>query len=34
MAKYLSQLDIDVYIYIAEGDAEYQAASSTLDQHN
>ena len=24
MAKYLSQLDIDVYIYIAEGDKEYQ----------
>src|SRR5947209_897191 len=24
MAKYLSQLDIDVYIYIAEGDTEYQ----------
>lgn len=24
MAKYLSQLDIDVYVYIAEGDKEYQ----------
>lgn len=24
MAKYLSQLDINVYIYIAEGDTEYQ----------
>ena len=24
MARHLSQLDIDVYIYIAEGDAEYQ----------
>ncbi|HEX7735488.1 MAG TPA: macro domain-containing protein [Ktedonobacteraceae bacterium] len=24
MAKYLNQLDIDVYIYIAEGDKEYQ----------
>lgn len=24
MAKYLSQVDIDVYIYIAEGDKEYQ----------
>jgi len=24
MAKYLSQLDIDVYIYITEGDREYQ----------
>lgn len=24
MARYLSQLDIDVYIYIAEGDKEYQ----------
>lgn len=24
MAKYLSQFDIDVYIYIAEGDKEYQ----------
>lgn len=24
MAKYLSQIDIDVYIYIAEGDKEYQ----------
>ncbi len=24
MAKYLSQVDIDVYIYIAEGDREYQ----------
>ena len=24
MAKYLSQLDIDVYIYIADGDEEYQ----------
>ncbi len=24
MAEYLSQLDIDVYIYIAEGDREYQ----------
>ena len=25
MVKYLSQLDIDVYIYIADGDREYQA---------
>jgi O-acetyl-ADP-ribose deacetylase (regulator of RNase III) len=25
MAKYLSQLDIDVYIYITEGDIEYQS---------
>jgi O-acetyl-ADP-ribose deacetylase (regulator of RNase III) len=24
MAKYLSQLDIDVYIYISDGDIEYQ----------
>ena len=24
MARYLSQLDIDVYVYIAEGDKEYQ----------
>src|SRR5260370_183536 len=24
IAEYLSQLDIDVYIYIAEGDREYQ----------
>ncbi len=24
MARYLSQLDIDVFIYIAEGDKEYQ----------
>lgn len=24
MAKYLSQIDIDVYIYIAEGDKKYQ----------
>src|SRR5260370_14029024 len=24
MVQYLSQLDIDVYIYIAEGDKEYQ----------
>lgn len=24
MAKYLSQMDVDVYIYITEGDAEYQ----------
>jgi O-acetyl-ADP-ribose deacetylase (regulator of RNase III) len=24
MARYLSQIDIDVYIYIAEGDIEYQ----------
>jgi O-acetyl-ADP-ribose deacetylase (regulator of RNase III) len=24
MAKYLSQLDIDVYVYITEGDTEYQ----------
>jgi len=24
MAKYLSQLDIDAYVYIAEGDTEYQ----------
>ncbi len=24
MAKYLGQLDIDVYIYIVEGDKEYQ----------
>jgi hypothetical protein len=23
MAKYLSQLDIDVYIYISDGDIEY-----------
>ena len=32
MAKYLSQLDIDVYIYIAEGDAEYQAANDPIEQ--
>jgi hypothetical protein len=25
MAKYLSQVDIDVYIYIADGDREYQS---------
>src|SRR6266516_570368 len=34
MAKYLSQLDIDVYIYIAEGDKEYQydaASESKLE---
>ncbi len=24
MAKYLSHIDIDVYIYIGEGDKEYQ----------
>src|SRR5437588_1867604 len=29
MAKYLSQLDIDVYIYISEGDKEYQVEDST-----
>ncbi|HZU67206.1 MAG TPA: macro domain-containing protein [Ktedonobacteraceae bacterium] len=34
MAKYLSQLDIDVYIYIADGDKEYQAESDTIYQHN
>lgn len=27
MAKYLSQLDIDVYIYITEGEEEYQCYS-------
>src|SRR5438067_13688642 len=32
MVKYLSQLDIDVYIYIAEGDREYQAESDTKYQ--
>ena len=30
MAKYLSQLDIDVYIYIDEGDIEYQVENSTV----
>src|SRR5579883_410325 len=34
MAKYLSKLDIDVYIYIADGDKEYQAESDTIYQHN
>jgi O-acetyl-ADP-ribose deacetylase (regulator of RNase III) len=29
MAKYLSQMDIDVYIYIAEGDREYQHDPAT-----
>lgn len=33
MVKYLSQLDIDVYIYIAEGDTEYQAENSIENQH-
>src|SRR5579875_4216924 len=33
MVKYLSQLDIDVYIYIADGDREYQAGEedSSID---
>lgn len=30
MAKYLSQLDIDVNIFIAEGDIEYQVENSTV----
>jgi len=30
MARYLSQLDIDVYIYIAEGDREYQHHAEPL----
>lgn len=34
MAKYLGQLDIDVFIYIADGDAEYQATDSILEQHD
>ena len=32
MVKYLSQLDIAVYIYITEGDREYQAESDTKYQ--
>src|SRR6266581_1293205 len=31
MAKYLSQIDIDVYIYIAEGDKEYQYDTESAD---
>lgn len=33
MAKYLSQLDIDVYIYIADGDTEYQAEGNIIYQN-
>jgi O-acetyl-ADP-ribose deacetylase (regulator of RNase III) len=32
MAKYLSQLNIDVYIYIAEGDREYQYDPTLVKQ--
>lgn len=32
MAKYLSKLDIVVYIYIAEGDREYQAEADKEEQ--
>lgn len=32
MAKYLSQLDIDVYVYIAEGDREYQYDPTLVNQ--
>ncbi len=32
MAKYLSQLNIDVYIYIAEGDREYQYDPKLVNQ--
>mgnify|MGYP001160721751 CR=1 FL=1 len=32
MAKYLSQLDINVYIYIAEGDREYQYDPTLINQ--
>ncbi len=31
MAKYLSKLDIDVYIYIAEGDREYSAEDNAAE---
>src|SRR5438105_8911716 len=31
MAKYLSQIDIDIYIYIAEGDKEYQYDTESAD---
>jgi hypothetical protein len=31
MAKYLSQIDIDVHIYIAEGDKEYQYDTESTD---
>ena len=31
MAKYLCQIDIDVYIYIAEGDKEYQYDTESAD---
>ncbi len=31
MAKYLSQIDIEVYIYIAEGDQEYQYDEPAAD---
>lgn len=34
MVKYLNQLDIDVYIYISEGDREYQVNNSTSSQSN
>ena len=34
MAKYLSQLAIDVYIYIADGDTEYQAEGNMIYRHN
>ena len=36
MARYLSQIDVDVYIYIAEGDQEYQydpAAEIKIAEH-
>lgn len=32
MAKYLSQLDIDVYVYIADGDREYQYDPTLVNQ--
>jgi O-acetyl-ADP-ribose deacetylase (regulator of RNase III) len=34
MAKYLSQIDIDVYIYIAEEDKEYQAEENAAYQND
>lgn len=33
MVKYLSQVDIDVYIYIAEGDKEYFADKASDDKN-
>lgn len=34
MVKYLNQLDLDVHIYISEGDVEYQVNNSASSQSN